>query len=104
MRVEKVEQILKKAAGSVDGVQKERGIDIRVRSFTIDQMVFKVGWWMENIDDYLKLRRLVNQAIVKELKGAGILMPYRKGRFEVNPNASGVRDSNKKIEQQTRGI
>lgn len=98
---------MKKAAGLVNGVQKERGINVKVESFTIDQMVFRVGWWMENTDDYFKLRLLVNQAIVKELKGADILMPYRKGRFEVNPTASGVRDSNKKIkknEQQARGI
>lgn len=106
MWVEKVEQILKKAEGLVNGVQKERGINVKVESFTIDQMVFRVGWWMENTDDYFKLRLLVNQAIVKELKGADILMPYRKGRFEVNPTASGARDSNKKIKKTSsrRGV
>jgi MscS family membrane protein len=80
--VEKVEQLLIKAASTVDGVQKERGIDSRLESFTRDEMIFRVGWWMKNNDDYYTLRRLVNRAIVKNLKEAGVVFPYRKERVD----------------------
>ena len=80
--VEQVEQLLKKAATSVDGVQKERGIDSRLESFTRDQMIFRVGWWMKDNADYDTLRRLVNRAVVKTLKEAGVVFPYRKERVD----------------------
>lgn len=79
---EKVEQLLKNAVGSVDGVQKERSIDVRLESFTRDQMIFRVGWWMKNVDDYYTLRMLVNRAIIQAMKENGVVLPYRKGRFE----------------------
>ena len=85
--VEQVEQLLKNAAGSVDGVQKERGIDSRLESFTRDEMIFRVGWWMKDNDDYYTLRQLVNRAIVKTLKEAGVIFPYQKERLEVKPNS-----------------
>ena len=80
--VEQVEQLLINAAGSVDGVQKERGIDVRLESFTRDEMVFRVGWWMKDNDDYYTLRQLVNRSIVKTFKKAGVVFPYRKERVD----------------------
>ena len=53
-------------------------------------MIFRVGWWMKNNDDYYTLRRLVNRAIVKNLKEAGVVFPYRKepvdykGKYDEN--------------------
>jgi MscS family membrane protein len=85
--VEKVEQLLIKAASSVDGVQKERGIDSRLESFTRDEMIFRVGWWMKDNDDYYTLRQLVNRAVVKELKGAGVVFPYRKDRVDLEADS-----------------
>ena len=81
--VEQVEKLLKNAAGSVDGVQKERGIDTRLESFTRDEMIFRVGWWMEDNDDYYTLRQHVNRAIVKILKEAGVTFPYRKEQVDL---------------------
>lgn len=81
--VEKVEQLLIKAAGSVDGVQKERGMYVRAEKFTRDQMIFRVGWWMKNNDEYYTLRQLVNRAIVKTLKDAGVVFPYRQERVDL---------------------
>jgi len=85
--VEQVEQLLKNAAGSVDGVVKERGIDSRLESFTRDEMIFRVGWWMKDNQDYYTLRQLVNRAVVKELKGAGVVFPYRKDRVDVEADS-----------------
>ena len=76
----------------MDGANKEPGIDVG-RVIDIGQIVFRVGWWMENTDDFFRLHGHVNQAIVKELKYAGILMPYSKGLFDVNSVESGARES-----------
>jgi len=85
--VEQVEQLLKNAAGSVDGVQKERGIDTRLESFTRDEMIFRVGWWMKDNDDYYTLRQYVNRAIVKTFKEAGVIFPYRKEQVDLESNS-----------------
>lgn len=80
---ETVERLLKKAVASVDDVQKARGIDVRLETFTKDQLIFRVGWWMKDFEDYYTLRKLVNRAIIEELKGAGVVLPYRKGRVDL---------------------
>ena len=85
--VEQVEQLLINAAGSADGVQKERGIDVRLESFTRDEMVFRVGWWMKSNDDYYTLRQLVNRAIVKTFKEAGVTFPYQKEQVELKTDS-----------------
>jgi small-conductance mechanosensitive channel len=85
--VEKVEQLLKSAAGSVEGVQKERGIDVRLETFTRDEMIFRVGWWMKDNDDYYKLRQFVNRAIVKTFKQAGVTFPYQREQVELETNS-----------------
>ena len=85
--VEQVEQLLKNAAGSVDGVQKERGIDSRLESFTRDEMIFRVGWWMKTNDDYYTLRQLVNRSIIKTLKEAGVTFPYQKEQVELDTDS-----------------
>ena len=85
--VEQVEQLLKNAAGSVDGVQKERGIDSRLESFTRDEMIFRVGWWMKSNDDYYTLRQLVNRSIVKTFKEAGVTFPYQKEQVELESDS-----------------
>jgi len=87
--VEQVEQLLIEAAGSVDGVQKERGIDSRLESFTRDEMIFRVGWWMKDNDDYYKLRQFVNRAIVKTFKQAGVIFPYQKEQVGLESNSDG---------------
>ena len=85
--VEQVEQLLKQAAGSVEGVHKERGIDTRLESFTRDEMVFRVGWWMKGNDDYYTLRQLVNRSIVKTFKEAGVTFPYQKEQVKIESNS-----------------
>jgi len=85
--VEQVEQLLIYAAGSVDGVQKERGIDSRLESFTRDEMIFRVGWWMKDNGDYFTLRKQVNRAIVRTLNEAGVTFPYQKEQVELESNS-----------------
>jgi len=87
--VEQVEQLLAAAAGSVEGVQKERGIDVRLESFTRDEMIFRVGWWMKTNDDFYTLRQLVNRAIIKTLKEAGVTFPYQKEQVVLESNSDG---------------
>ena len=38
---------------------------------------------MKDNEDFYTLRRLINRATVKELKGAGIVFPFRKGRVNM---------------------
>jgi MscS family membrane protein len=85
--VEQVEQLLKNAAGSIDGVEKEQGIDSRLESFTRDEMIFRVGWWMKDNEDYYKLRQLVNRAIVQTFKESGVIFPYQKEQVEMETNS-----------------
>lgn len=98
--VEQVEQLLVDAAGSVEGVQKERGIDVRLESFTRDEMIFRVGWWMKTNDDYYKLRQHVNRAIVKTFKEAGVIFPYQKEQVELEPNADNGNNADESHQDQ----
>ena len=62
-------------------------IYVRLESFTRDEMIFRVGWWMKDTDDYYTLRQLVNRAIVKTLKEAGMVFPYLKEQVGLEPNS-----------------
>jgi small-conductance mechanosensitive channel len=93
--VEQVERLLINAAGSVEGVQKERGIVSRLESFTRDEMIFRVGWWMKDNDDYYTLRQLVNRSIIKTFKEAGVIFPYQKKQVELDSNSDKSEDLEK---------
>ena len=98
--VEQVEQLLIEAAGSVEGVQKERGIDSRLESFTRDEMIFRVGWWMKDSDEYYKLRQFVNRAIIKTFKQAGVIFPYQKEQVDMESNSDKSENPGKSNQDQ----
>ena len=101
--VEQVEHLLQDAAGSVEGVQKERGIDSRVESFARDEMIFRVGWWMKDNSDYATLRMKINRAVIQALKGAGVLLPYRKTLFTIDSDSESNGHLAKKTDGGTQG-
>jgi len=84
--VDQVEQVLLEAVRSVEGVPKEREIDIRLDKFTENQMVFKVGWWLASYQDFYTVHGRVSRAAIQALKEAGIILPYTKSRVSVEGN------------------
>jgi len=85
--VEQVGQLLVDTLRQVEGVQKEREIDALLMEFTENQMVFKIGWWIETYDDLFPVHDRVSRAVIQALKDAGIVLPYRKGSVKVEMNS-----------------
>jgi MscS family membrane protein len=80
---EQVGQLLVDTVRSVEGVQKERDIDALLMEFTENQMVFKVGWWIATYDDLYPVHDQVSRGVIRALKEASIILPYRKSRVSV---------------------
>ncbi|MGD8463321.1 MAG: mechanosensitive ion channel family protein [Anaerolineae bacterium] len=85
--VDQVEQVLLEAVRSVEGVPREREIDIRLDKFTENQMVFTVGWWLASYEDFYTVHGRVSRAAIQALKEAGIILPYTKSRVSVEENS-----------------
>jgi small-conductance mechanosensitive channel len=69
---------------SVEGVQKGRDIDALRMEFTENQMTFWTGWWIASYHDRYSVHNRVNKAVIQALKEAGVVLPYRKGRVDLN--------------------
>jgi MscS family membrane protein len=80
---EQVGQLLVDTVRSVEGVQKERDSDALLMEFTENQMVFKVGWWIATYDDLYPVHDQVSRGVIRALKEASIILPYRKSRVSV---------------------
>ncbi len=85
---DRVGHLLVNTVHSVEGVQKEREIDALLMEFTENQMVFKVGWWIATYDDLFPVHDRVSRAVIRALKEAGIVLPYRKGIVNVEMDSS----------------
>jgi small-conductance mechanosensitive channel len=85
--VEQVAQLITDAVGSVEGVQKERPIDVLLMEFTENQMLWKTGWWIGSYNDMYPVRDRVNRAVIQALKEADIKWPFTKGSLNVEVNA-----------------
>lgn len=84
--VDQVGQLLMDTIRSVEGVESEREIDAWLLEFTQDQMIFKYTWWIQSYQDLLPTRNRVNRAVIQALKGAGVVLPYRKTQFNIGSN------------------
>jgi small-conductance mechanosensitive channel len=86
--VEQVEQLLAEAILSVEGVQKEREIYTLLMELNETHMLFWAGWWVESYMDRYPVHGEVSKAIIKKLKEAGVVLPYRRALLnpKVNPS------------------
>jgi len=81
--VERVGQLLVDTIRRVEGVQKERDMDVLLFEFRENQMVLKLGWWIASYKDLYVVRDRVNRAVIQALKDAGVVLPYRRGSVQV---------------------
>lgn len=84
---EQVGQLLVDTVRSVAGVQKEREIDALLMRFTENQMVFLVGWWIATYDDLYPVHDRVSRAVIRALKEAGVVLPYRRESVSVETSS-----------------
>jgi small-conductance mechanosensitive channel len=76
--VEQVQKIMAEAILSVDGVQKEREIYTLLMELNETHMLFWAGWWIESYQDRFPVHSEVSKAIIRKLKEAGVVLPYRR--------------------------
>ncbi len=81
--VDRVKQLLTEAILSVEGVQKDREIYTLLIEFNETHMVFWAGWWIKNYKDRYPVHDRVSRAIISKLNNAGVELPSRRGRLEV---------------------
>jgi len=81
--VDQVGQLLRDTVRSVEGVDSDREIDAWLLEFTKDQMIFKYAWWIKSYQDLYPTRNRVNRAVIQALKGAGVVLPYRKSHLDL---------------------
>jgi small-conductance mechanosensitive channel len=84
--VEQVGKLIYDTVRLVDGVEKERPIDVQLSEFSTDQMLVNVGWWIGSYQELYTVRNRVNRAMIQALKEAGVVFPYRKGSLNVDVN------------------
>ena len=73
--------------GEVKWVHKELVFNMGLATITRDEIIFRVGGWINKHDVSQTLRQHVNRAIVKTLKGAGVIFPYQKEQVELESKA-----------------
>jgi small-conductance mechanosensitive channel len=77
----------------VDGVMKDRAVDVQVTGFEETQIILVLAWWIDSYTDLSANRDQVSRAVVKSLEGAGVAFPYQKYRSESDA-ASGEAEAN----------
>ena len=60
-------------------------IDVLLMAFTVNQMLWKIGWWFESYKHMYSVRDRIKRTVIQALKGAGIVLPYEKGQLECGP-------------------
>ena len=80
---DQVSQILEAAIRSVDGVQTEREVVAWLMELTEFQMVYWTAWWVATYQDRYAVQHQVIRAIMRALREAGVNLPYRQGRMNV---------------------
>jgi MscS family membrane protein len=91
--LDQVEQLVKDTIHLVDGVMKDRAVDVQVTGFEETQIILVLAWWIDSYTDLSANRDQVSRAVVKSLEGAGVAFPYQKYRSESDA-ASGEAEAN----------
>jgi small-conductance mechanosensitive channel len=76
-------EILEAAIRSVEGVQKEREVVAWLMELNEFEMVYWAAWWVATYLDRYAVQDRANKAMIKSLREAGVVLPYRKGRVDL---------------------
>ena len=76
MDIPKVLQVLKDAVREVDGVMKDKPVDVLFIAFGDSSNTFRVRWWVKSYTQKRSMSHSVNTAIQKAATKEGIDMPY----------------------------
>jgi MscS family membrane protein len=75
MDIPKVVQILRDAVQEVDGVMKDKGVDVLFIDFGDSSNTFRVRWWVTSYTEKRSVSHAVNTAIQEVATKEGIDMP-----------------------------
>jgi len=81
---DQVSQILETAIRSVEGVQTERDVVAWLMELTEYQMIYWTAWWVATYQDRFAVQDRVIRAMMRALKNAGVILPYQKGRYDID--------------------
>jgi small-conductance mechanosensitive channel len=81
---DQVSQILETAIRSVEGVQTEREVVAWLMELNEFQMVYWTAWWVATYQDRYAVQDKVIRAMMRALKKAGVILPYQKGRYDID--------------------
>ena len=84
--LDQVEQLVKETIHLVDGVMKDRAVDMQVTGFEETQIMLLLAWWIDSYTDLSANRDQVSRTVVEELKRSGVVFPYQKYNSEVVPS------------------
>jgi len=79
-----VSKILEEAIRSVDGVQIDRDVVAWLMELTEFHMVYWTAWWVATYQDRFAVQDRVIRAMMRALKNAGVILPYQKGRYDID--------------------
>jgi len=79
-----VSKILEEAIRSVDGVQIDRDVVAWLMELTEFHMVYWTAWWVATYQDRYSVQDRVIRAMMRALKEAGVVLPYQKGRYDID--------------------
>lgn len=81
---DQVSEILEVAIRSVEGVQTEREVVAWLMELSEFQMVYWTAWWVATYQDRYAVQDKVIRAMMRALKKAGVILPYQKGRYDID--------------------
>lgn len=80
---DQVSEILETAIRSVEGVQTDRDVVAWLMELTEYQMIYWTAWWVATYQDRFAVQDRVVRAMMRALREAGVNLPYRQGRMNV---------------------
>jgi MscS family membrane protein len=86
--IERIIQALTEKVCRVEGVQKDRGVDVQLKEYNEYHVRVMIGWWIAFYGDVYKIRDRVSRAAMQTLQDAGVSMPYSKGQLNVEMNSN----------------
>jgi small-conductance mechanosensitive channel len=87
---DQVSEILEGAIRSVEDVQTEREVVAWLMELIENQMVYWTTWWVATYQDRYAVQDQVNKAMIMALKEAGVVLPYRKERVDLDKSLKGT--------------
>jgi len=74
--------------------QTEREVVAWLMELTEFQMIYWACWWVATYEDRYPVQNRVIRAMMRALKKAGVILPYQKGRYDIDIDSE-RRGSNK---------